>query len=227
MQNSNTLSVQNEFPLEKVITTKELAKSLGVTLRTVQQIIADKGYEINFVPMQTKGGIQKCACVNEAQATAIKIELQNHSKIAKNGFDTLSVSNDLEGELLVKRAMAYQDQKIRELQKRAEVAENALDRIANGKDCYTMGATAKALHINVNGKKLGRNNFIDFLKDKNILMENGEPYQNHTEHFKTVIKFINEQIGNRPVTLTTGKGLVYLAKKFNTTIDESVLPDAE
>ena len=44
---------------------------------------------------------------------------------------------------------------------------------------------------------------------------------------RNVVKHINDKIGNKPVTLTTSKGLVYLAKKFNTTIDESVQADAE
>lgn len=37
---------------------------------------------------------------------------------------------------------------------------------------------------------------------------------------------INDEIGSKPVTLVTGKGLVYLAKKFNAEIDESIQPDA-
>ena len=43
---------------------------------------------------------------------------------------------------------------------------------------------------------------------------------------KVVVKHINDEIGSKPVTLVTGKGLVYLAKKFNAEIDESIQPDA-
>ena len=39
--------------------------------------------------------------------------------------------------------------------------------------------------------------------------------------FKVVVKVV-ENVGNRNVTLTTGKGLVYLAKRFNAEIDETV-----
>lgn len=42
---------------------------------------------------------------------------------------------------------------------------------------------------------------------------------------KDVVKSVSSG-GNVPVTLTAGKGLVYLAKKFNTEIDENVQADA-
>lgn len=45
-------------------------------------------------------------------------------------------------------------------------------------------------------------------------------------NFKVVIKHINEKVGSKPVTLVTGKGLVYLARRLNTEIDGSVQPDA-
>ena len=222
--NSYSLSVVSNDSLvenEKVMTTKELAQVLGVGLTTVKDTVKKLGRVLGSVKKNNQGGY----LFTEEQATLIKQEIQKHHNLATRQID--GVTTDYEMELMTQKVLAYHAQKAAEYKARMEVAENALNRIANGKGCYTMGATAKALHINVNGKELGRNNFIDFLKGKHILMENGEPYQNHTEHFKTVIKFINEQVGNKPVTLTTGKGLVYLAKKFNTTIDESVLPDAE
>lgn len=44
-------------------------------------------------------------------------------------------------------------------------------------------------------------------------------------YFKVVVKYINESVGNKPVTLVTGKGLVWLAKRLNAEIDESVKAD--
>ena len=60
-----------------------------------------------------------------------------------------------------------------------------------------------------------------------ILNENHSPRQEQINagRFKVIVKHINDYVGNTPVTLTTGKGLVYLAKKFNTEIDESVAAD--
>lgn len=99
----------------RLMTTKELADVLGVSLRTVQQAIKGKGYEIIFAPLQTKGGVQNVACVTEAQATAIKIELQNRSKVSKNGFNSLTISNDLEMLAVQKKLSEYQDMRIAQL----------------------------------------------------------------------------------------------------------------
>ena len=69
-----------------VMTTKELAEVLGVsteTVRTTAKKIIDPSKLIWRV---INGG--KSQAFDEAQATAIKIELQNHSKIAKNGIET-------------------------------------------------------------------------------------------------------------------------------------------
>ena len=130
---------------EKTVTTKELAESLGVDVKTIQRASA-KLFDIDVVKSVSYGG-RPTQVFTEAQSTAIKIELQNHSKIAKNGFNTLDVSNDVEGELLVQRAMAYQQQKIEALQRRAEIAEKSLERIANGNGCFSMNQTAKALKL--------------------------------------------------------------------------------
>ena len=216
-----------------VMSTKELAETLGVSVRTVQKIIANKGYEINFAPFQTNGGIQKLACVSEAVATAIKIELQNHSKVAQNGFSTMTISNDLEAWELQKRLDAYKDKRIAELQKENEqqkqqLAEQkpkviAFDRIADGKGCFTVNQAAKALKL-----PYGNRTLFKKLQEFGILNQDNTPRQEQTNNgnFKVVVKFINDTIGNKNVTLVTSKGLTYLAKKFNTTIDENVKADA-
>ena len=116
MDNSLSLpenSVKSLAQYETLVTTKELAETLNVSVETIRQTARKVIAPSKSIWKVVNGG--KSQAFNKAQATAIKIELQNHSKIAKNGFDTLTISNDLEGELLVKRAMAYQDQKIREL----------------------------------------------------------------------------------------------------------------
>ena len=219
--NSPKSLVQNVVE-EELVTTRELAQMLGVDVKTIQRTSARLFDSSTLMSKVINGG--KSQAFTKAQATAIKIELQNHSKIAKNGFDTLTVSNDLEGELLVKRAMAYQDQKIRELQRRTEVAEKSLNRIADGTGCFSMNQTAKALKLPYGNIKL-----YERLRSEGILNSDNSPKQEQVNagHFTVVVKFVNEKVGNKPVTLTTGKGLVYLAKRFNTQIDESVRADEQ
>lgn len=211
----------NEISTEKTMTTKELAEILGVDVKTIQRT-ADKLFDINVVKSISTGG-RPTKVFNEAQATAIKIELQNHSKIAQNGFDTFSITNDLEAWELQKRLDAYKDRRIAEL-----TAENAeqkaiIDRIENGKGCYSINQTAKALKLPFGNIKL-----FELLRNNGILNSDNSPRQEQINagHFKVVVKFINETVGNKPVTLTTGKGLVYLAKRLKTDIDTNICADA-
>ena len=64
------------------------------------------------------------------------------------------------------------------------------------------------------------------LKQQKLLNKNNEPFQNYVsaEYFKVVNKVCSDNT-NRLVTLVTGKGLVYLAKKFGKEIDKSVKAD--
>lgn len=100
----------------------------------------------------------------------------------------------------------------------------AFDRIAGGRGCFTMNQAAKALKLPYGNITLYKN-----LKTLNILNVDNTPRQEQVNNgnFKVVVKFINDTVGNKSVTLVTSKGLVFLAKKLNTTIDESVKADYE
>lgn len=111
---------------EKLVTTKELAEMLGVSERTVRDTASKIGVETNFRTLGTAGGNQSIRVFNEKQATAIKIELQNHSKVAKNGFDTLTISNDLEMIAIQQRLNEYQSRRIKELQAENEAQKQRL-----------------------------------------------------------------------------------------------------
>lgn len=202
----------SDFDKKSFMTVKEVASVLNVTPEAIKKHVRE------LFPEIIKNGVS--IRLNEKQVTAIKQKMLPTTSV-------VGAVTDYEMELMTQKVLQYHMMKSAEYKARMEIAENALDRIANGKGCFSMGATAKKLHIKINGKELGRNNFIDFLKHENILMENGEPYQNQiqAEHFKTIITFINDKVGNKSVTLTTSKGIVYLAKKFNAEIDESVLSD--
>ena len=140
----------------------------------------------------------------------------------------IGISTDLTPALKLKKALdlaqeAYEEE-LQIIRARAELAESVVNRIADGKGCYTINQTAKALKLPYGNIKL-----FEKLRAMQILNLDNSPKQEQINNgnFKVVVKFINEKIGNKPVTLTTSKGLVYLAKKLNTEIDESVLPDYE
>lgn len=119
-----TTSVAGSVTDEKLMTTRELAETLGVDVKTVQRI-AEGLYDIDVVKSISTGGRPTKAFSLE-QATAIKIELQNHSKLARNGFTTMTISNDLEAWELQKRLDAYKDRRIAELQAENEIQKRQL-----------------------------------------------------------------------------------------------------
>lgn len=71
----------NEMDQPSYMTTRELANTLGVDVKTIQRT-AEKLFDMNVVKSVSSGG-RPSWCFDEEQATAIKIELQNHSEVAK------------------------------------------------------------------------------------------------------------------------------------------------
>ena len=143
--------IKSFAPKEKTMTTKELADAFGVGLTTIKNAVEKLRQNIGEVKTNTQGGY----LFTEKQATAIKIELQNHSKIANNGYNTLSISNDLEFFELQKRLDVYKDKRIAELQSQvatlkpqAQIANDFIDRnhLTNFRDTSNiLGITQKDL----------------------------------------------------------------------------------
>ncbi len=98
------------------VTTKELAEMLGVTTRIIQITVKELAKKNSRLFEHIESNSQGGYLFNEAQATSIKIELQNHTKIAKNGFNTLTIANDLEMLEIQRRLSEYQTRRIAELQ---------------------------------------------------------------------------------------------------------------
>lgn len=225
-QTSLITSTQNDVSLAQnavLVTTKELAETLGVDVSTVKKTVKrlEEGGAILHHLTKDKFG-NTCFLFTEEQATIIKQEIQKHHNLATRQID--GVTTDYEMELMTQKVLAYHAQKAAEYKSRMEIAENALTRIADSRGCYSMNQTAKALKLPFGNIKL-----YERLRCEGILNADNSPRQEQINagHFKVVVKHINDKIGNKPVTLTTSKGLVYLARKFNTTIDESVQADAE
>lgn len=209
---------------EKTMTTKELAETLGVDVRTVngtvERLLENTFQKFGAIKTVSNGG-RPTKVFTEQQATLIKQEIQKHHNLASRQID--SVCTEFEENQIVANAVAILQRRNIELRQRMELAENTLNRIADGKGCFTMNQTAKALRLPYGNIKLFRK-----LREDGILNSDNSPRQEHLNagYFRVVVKHINEEVGSKTVTLTTGKGLVYLAKKLNTEIDETIAPDA-
>lgn len=80
--NSTTLSAESENTLalkESLMTTKELAEVLGVSVDSIQNAAKKLSATSENFPKFTQG---QTARYTETQATAIKLELQNHAKLS-------------------------------------------------------------------------------------------------------------------------------------------------
>ena len=134
----------------RLMTTKELAESLGVsveTVRTAARKLIDPSKSIWKV---VNGG--KSQVFDVAQATAIKIELQNRSKVSRNGFNSLTISNDLEMLAVQKKLSEYQDMRIAQLtaqiKKQAPKVE-VYNRLIDRSGLVNIRQTAKELNVKV------------------------------------------------------------------------------
>ena len=134
----------------RLMTTKELAESLGVsveTVRTAARKLIDPSKSIWKV---VNGG--KSQVFDVAQATAIKIELQNRSKVSRNGFNSLTISNDLEMFAVQKKLSEYQDMRIAQLT--AQIKEQApkvevYNRLIDRSGLVNIREAAKELNVKV------------------------------------------------------------------------------
>lgn len=91
------------------MTTKELAEALNVTPQTIRDAVERLGLAKSILQVKIRG--QNSYAFTEAQATAIKLELQNHSKV-----NSLSPKTALEKQLIIRQAMQIQQEIIDELQ---------------------------------------------------------------------------------------------------------------
>ena len=210
----NELSLVTDLKSEKTVTTKELAKSLGVDVKTIQRV-SGKLFDINVVKSVSTGG-RPTQIFNEAQATAIKIELQNHSKIAQNGFNTLTINNDVEMLILQKRLTEYQDRRIAELTQIVEQQKPKVefyDCVTGSKDTVDMKECAKV----INFQGWGRNKIFELLRQKGVLDSGNQPYQRYCDmkYFRIIESKYVLPTGEVKISLKTvvyQKGLDFIRK---------------
>ncbi len=220
----NNTDVQKQIDKQdNFMTIRNIADIFNISYSSVYRVIE------KLFPNKMKNG--EVTKLNEKEVALISKELKGDYHIAQKTFSAGEKVKNTTTELEVLSNALSAFNALQDLynQKEAEykniIAEKQaiLDRITNGKGCYSMSQTAKALKL-----PYGNITLFEKLRSMQILNLDNTPKQEQINNgnFKIVVKYINEKVGNKTVTLTTGKGLVYLAKKFNTEIDESVKADA-
>jgi len=188
----------NELSKEKTMTVKEVADIYHVTPEAIKEWIRE------LFPDKMKNGVP--TYLNEIEVTAIKLKMRPTSLVVGN-------KTKLEKALLIKQAMAFQDEIIAEQQAEIEILKPKAiehDLFMSAENLMDVGTVAKLFNI-------GRNTFFKMLRDSEILMDNNEPFQNHKHFFDVKLKPVNigGKIENKPVTLFRPSGISYIAKRFN------------
>ena len=199
---------------QKVISTKELADMLKVDVKTIQRTV--DSLDINV----ERYGKSHTMMFNQEQATAIKIELQNHSKVAKNSYDTLSISNDIEMMIIQQKLNAYQSQIIKEL----EAANQVMLPKAEFYDDYCDSTNLSEIGLLGEKTGVGKHNIFKILKADKVIIEKWvdgikyyEASYQYEKYFKSVPPPFETPDGkklNRDKLMLTQEGMIYFSKKY-------------
>lgn len=209
----------------ETITTRKLAEQLG----TDKKVLIENARK--YLPGKVFAHGKQTLWTKEEVTVLIEGMKQNNSnqhreKGSVTGAVTVA-STELTPALKIKRAMEMMQEAYEEelaiIKARALEAERVVRQIADGRGCYTINQAAKALKLPFGNIKL-----FERLRGEGILNLDNTPRQEQVNdgNFKVVVKHINEKVGSKPVTLVTGKGLVYLSKRLGADIDGTIQPDA-
>ena len=195
------------------MTTKEVAAILGVDVKTVQRAALSLDMDVE------RSGSSHTMLFDEAQVTAIKLEIENHSKV-----NALTPKTNLERQLIIQQAMQIQAEMIEELQNkvsRLEPAANFAYQLCSSKDTIEIGECAKVLN-----KNIGRNRLFEFLRNSNVLQSNNIPYQKYIDagYFRVIESKYVTPNGETKISLKTvvfQKGVAYINKLLSKAVENA------
>jgi phage antirepressor YoqD-like protein/predicted transcriptional regulator len=223
---------------KKTVTTKELAQTLGVDVRTVNETVErllDSTFQkLGDIKTVSTGG-RPTKVFTEEQATAIKQEIARHHNLKSREID--SVSTELEENEIVANAIAILQRRSEEYKHRAEVAEQKLieqspkvefyNDVTGSKDTLDMSQTARLINI----RGMGRNKIFECLREKGILDRNNQPYQKYidTGYFRIIESKYTTPQGDVRINLKTvvfQKGVEFIKKTLEESIKENETMEA-
>ena len=195
------------------MTTKDVADILGVDVKTVQRAALSLDMDVE------RSGSSHTMLFDEAQVTAIKLEIENHSKV-----NALTPKTNLERQLIIQQAMQIQAETIEELQNkvsRLEPAANFAYQLCSSKDTIEIGECAKILN-----KNIGRNRLFEFLRNSNVLQSNNIPYQKYIDagYFRVIESKYVTPNGETKISLKTvvfQKGVAYINKLLSKAVENA------
>lgn len=204
---------------QQYMTTKEVADTLGVSNMAIMRVL-EKTNNLNGTVKVENG---KTTVFTQAQATLIKQEIQKHHNLASRQIDTVTTEQEENDKIL--EVISILQRRANEYRQRAEVAEDVVNRISDSRGLYSVNQAAKALQLGYGNVTL----YKKLVGMKVVMSDKSHtPYQQCVNDGYLVVKtkYISTIDKSVPVTLIINKGLVWLAKKFGTTIDRNIEADA-
>lgn len=175
-----TLIKQEIQKHHNLMTTKDIAKALNISDRwvrnTIEKLRNNNSAVFEDICLNSQGGF----LLNETQVTAIKLELQNHSKV-----NALSPKTLLEKQLLIQQAMQLQSEMIEELQaenerQKAQLTEQApkvemYNKLVDRSFCKCLRDTAQFIGEH-------EKHFLQVLQDKKVIYKHAGHYRAYADY---------------------------------------------
>ena len=219
---------------EPYFVAKDICEALAIT--NVSQAISrlDED-EKGIYKIDTLGGSQELWHINESGLYALvlssnKLEAKAFKKwvtsevlpsIRKTGsysiYSQFQIPQTYSEALMLAAKQAEQIEQQTALIEAQKPKVDFYEAVTGSNDTIDIGAVAKVLNI----KGFGRNNLFEFLRNKNILMQNNQPFATFVDrgYFRVVESKYNKPDGSSHINLKTvvyQKGLDYIRKLLET-----------
>jgi len=170
----------------------------------------------NFMKSDSKARIEYYLTLDTVKMISM---LENNSKgdaVRKYFIERDNTLRTLEQSFQIPKtlsgALQLAADKTRELEE-AQPKIDFYDQVGNAKGTYSIGITAKSFG-------LGRNTFFEILRKDNLFFD-CEPYQRYIDAGYFVVKIVVINGCTHQQTFVTGKGLIWLQKKYATLINSN------
>ena len=210
-----------------VITLKEITDLVGVrhdkSMAKVEELAIEEGFgtlsKIDIV-YNDKGQTIPTYRFTKKQAIAVGARL-NNAMLMKviNRLEELEIKSSFQIPQTYSEALMLAAKQAEQIEQQTALIEaqkpkvEFYEAVTGSSDTIDIASVAKVLNI----KGFGRNNLFEFLRDKNILMQNNQPFQTFVDrgYFRVIESKYNKPDGSSHINLKTvvyQKGLDYIRK---------------
>ena len=214
-----------------VITLKEITDLIGVehnkAMRKVEELANEEGFGTlakTATVYNGKGQTIDTYQFTKKQAIAVGARL-NNAMLMKliNRLEELEIKSSFQIPQTYSEALMLAAKQAEQIEQQTALIElqkpkvEFYEAVTGSSDTIDISSVAKVLNI----KGFGRNNLFEFLRDKNILMQNNQPFQTFVDrgYFRVIESKYNKPDGSSHINLKTvvyQKGLDYIRKLLET-----------